>query len=258
MRPSLEWNFSQQSKSQMKISESLDSGQRRSQFITTASLKVTLSVSCGAGTVPGFISRAEWQIQHNASSHSKHFTPGPSMWPWFRWMSTSHLYSSNQRFPAQRHMHAATPSRPPSPSSPPVYQPAMLITQLRRVRDRNTETPDTGDIHSPTPGCSIHASSLRVGDPGSSCLALALHSAREVWSDRPPDSDLRGPQHALTQCRCWVFLRGGGASKEQVGGSEEGGGAREGNVSSAKTRQGFNFASNHFPHSNCELDRPRP
>lgn len=65
--------------------------------ITTDSLKVTECFLQRAEWVPSFISWGEWQIQHNASLSSEHFTVGLNMWPWFRWMSTSHLYSSNLR-----------------------------------------------------------------------------------------------------------------------------------------------------------------
>lgn len=103
--------------------------------MTTDSLKVTLSISCKTGRMPGFISWAEWQIQYNASLRSEHFTLGPSMWPWFRWMSTSHLYSSNQQSFTETHAHTQLHWL-----SHAFSVLCSLITQLRRVRERKAKT----------------------------------------------------------------------------------------------------------------------
>lgn len=138
--------------------------------MTTDSLKVTLSISCKTGQMPSFISWAEWQIQYNASLRSEHFTLGPSMWPWFRWMSTSHLYSGNQQSFTETHAHTQLHWL-----SHAFSVLCSLITQLRRVRERKakTERPQTRGRSTPISGCSLHTSSQRVSDPGSSCVVLA-------------------------------------------------------------------------------------
>ncbi|CAB1431950.1 unnamed protein product [Pleuronectes platessa] len=74
----------------------------------------------------------------------------------------------------------------------------------------------------PTPGCSVHASSLRVSDPGSSCPAPRLSTLPgRCGVTGPPDSDLRGPQHDAHTVQ---VLSVSATSEEQVGGSKEGGG----------------------------------
>lgn len=101
----------------------------------------------------GFISWAEWQIQYNASLHSEHFTVGPSMWPWFRWMSTSHLYSSNQQSLTETHAHTQSHRRSLalSLSSALSASSAHYTAETsERKESRDRETPDTREIYSQT------------------------------------------------------------------------------------------------------------
>lgn len=102
--------------------------------------------------MPGFISWAEWQIQYNASLRSEHFTLGPSMWPWFRWMSTSHLYSSNQQSLTETHAHTQSHWLPRSLFLSPLSHRCSLRhwDEWEKVKQRHRETPDTGEICSHT------------------------------------------------------------------------------------------------------------
>lgn len=96
----------------------------------------SFSVSCRAAWAPSFISWSEWQIQHNASLSSEHFTVGLNMWPWFRWMSTSHLYSSNLRLLRDKCMHNCTNFLPRSlsPSSALTANSAHYAAQTSQRR----------------------------------------------------------------------------------------------------------------------------
>lgn len=94
---------------------------------------------------------------------------------------------------SQRHMHTHNrPRLPRSPLLPPLLaQPAMLITQLRRARESEAETerpPDAGEMDS-------HARLFTPRQAVRESLILAAAAwcwlatpAREVWSERPPDS----------------------------------------------------------------------
>lgn len=132
------------------------------------------------------------------------------MWPWFRWMSTSNLHSSNQQSLTETHarslLHWLSMLQ------------AVLILQFRWAsgdklqRQRYPQTQGSG---APTPGCSSQTSSQRLTDPGSSCTALS-----EVWKWQAPRHLTWGPPGpcALTvQTRCWVFQQD--TSKRQVGAS---------------------------------------
>lgn len=173
-------------------------GRWKSQFPSTGeSLKVTRTILCRPGKVVGFISKAEWQIQYNASSRSEHFTVGPGMWPWFRWMSTSNLYSSNQQ--SLTETHAA------SQLDWLFLLPAVLILLLRRVKEKKKRQryPQTQSGSTPTPGCSLHTSSQRFTDPRSSCVLLcsALSERPGVTGPQTPDL-LQAPRAPVRwQCR---------------------------------------------------------
>lgn len=120
--------------------------QWKSQFPSTGkSLKVTLTALCWPGKVVGFMTNAEWQILYNASSRSEHFTVGQGMWPWFRWMSTSNLYSSNQQSLTETHAGSQLDWLS--------LLPTELILVLRQVREKKRETeipPDTEWIYTYT------------------------------------------------------------------------------------------------------------
>lgn len=240
----------------------LQSGQSWSEFITTDSLKVTLGISCREGKVAGFISWADWQIQYNASLRSEHFTLGPSMWPWFRWMSTSHLYSSNQQSLSETHTHTRTRALREhidslahsfSLSSALSANSAHYTAETSEgKKSRDREIPDTGEIYShtklftPRQQSESHWSWHQLHG-----ALLPLLSAREVWSDRPLAPRPPGPPATLhMQCRPEVPSVPTRASKAQ-----DGGGIKKewaGNIKAGQNWQGMpHLASRYFPDSNC-------
>lgn len=181
----------------MTILESIQSG---SQFKTTDSLKVTLSISCKTGQMPGFISWAEWQIQYNASMRSEHFTLGPSMWPWFRWMSTSHLYSSNQQSFTETHAHTALTLS--CFLCPLRSHYAAKTTERKKRKDR--ETADTGEIHSHvrlfTPRQQSESVILAAA-VGCSLTLLFVHCQVGLEWQAPRLQTCSPPSPLLMQCR---------------------------------------------------------
>lgn len=161
-------------------------------------LKVTLSISCRAEKVPGFISWAEWQIQYNASLRSEHFTVGPSMWPWFRWMSTSHLYSSNQQLLTETHAHTQshwlsfTLSLSSALSASSAHYAAETSERKRRDSRHKGDLLPNQPVHStPTVRESvILAPASDARSPGS-FLSLPGRSGEKG----PPSPDPQTPQH---------------------------------------------------------------
>lgn len=111
---------------------------------------------------------------------------------------------------SQRHMHIHNRIDAPSRClSPLLSQPAVLITQLRQVKERKVETErlETQGRSTPKPPCSLHANSRRVSDPGTSkwcsLTRFLLLSAREVWWESPLDSRPPNPT-TICACSCWV------------------------------------------------------
>lgn len=180
-----------------------------SHFITTDSLKVTLSISCRAEQVPGFISWAEWQIQYNASLRSEHFTLGPSMWPWFRWMSTSHLYSSNQQSLTETHAHTQSHWLSHSHSFSLLgslsQQCSLRSWDEWEKKSRHRETPDTGEIYShtrlftPRQQSESQWSWQQLRGARLPCNLSTLPWRSLVTGPQTPD--LQAPSPLLVQCR---------------------------------------------------------
>ena len=122
------------------------------------------------------------------------------MWPWFRWMSTSHLYSSNQQSLTETHAHTQSHWLPCSLF---LSQPSVLITPLRRARESKAEAerdPRHGGDLLPHQAVQC-APTVGVTDPGTICVVprstlLLPITAREVCSDSsPPDSRSQHTQH---------------------------------------------------------------
>lgn len=157
----------------------------RIRSVTTDFLKVTECFLCRTEWMP---SRSERQIQHNASLSSEHFAVGLNMWPWFRWMSTSHLYSSNLRLLTETSACTTAPTR--SLALPPLLsQPTVLIMQLRQASKGKAarETAGAREIYS------------HSGNAYSQTIAELLIPAPAPWrSVRLGRGDHRPPQY-LTQ-----------------------------------------------------------
>lgn len=154
--------------------------------------------------MPGFISWAEWQIQYNASLRSEHFTVGPSMWPWFRWMSTSHLYSSNQQSLTETHAHtqlhwlSLTLSLSSALSASSAHYAAETSDRKKR------ETPDTREIYSQTSLFTPQSESQRSWHqrvmlahpvPSSLCQGGLERKAPVLQTSRTPQH----PAHAISR-----------------------------------------------------------